>query len=381
MFDPQSQNQLHEEIARSLLADRAVLDALRAEIRPLRHDVRRIQPRSATSISLVGTDGGNNSLRFDPFLVQIVRVVDSSNNEYCLEAITPTTDVDALTARQFASDGSPATPLGEMMAYLGVRSLTELTPFIRKNPQGAPTSHHWVRVYRDLMEWAILFSIVRNKDFATDTLVVFDGLLRSNHFTGDLFKRFRQGLTEGIDRQFERSRRRVYLAGVAKLSKVLERYRLVLALEGVLHTSYPAYVEIPRELEEKAYKDSKYARGDDREEATGKTNEAVAGKMFFVKFGSGTRDPIWPVDVYLPQLGDAPVILGHLLADAIDGFPVPFYPKCLQQAHRNAALVDFDFDILQDHIFDGIRRILGEEAPALDAFRLRDSNPAKARYT
>ncbi len=69
-----------------------------------------------------------------------------------------------------------------------------------------------------------------------------------------------------------------------------------------------------------------------------------------------------------------------MLADAINGFPVPFYPQCLQKAHENAALVDFDFDILQDYIFDGVRNILGEQATALDIFRLQDSDPAQRRY-
>src|SRR5436190_491726 len=77
--------------------DRAVLDDLRREISPLRDRTRRIHPRTATTISLVATDGGNNKIQFDPFLIQIVRVVDSSNNEYCLEAVTPTTDLVALS--------------------------------------------------------------------------------------------------------------------------------------------------------------------------------------------------------------------------------------------------------------------------------------------
>jgi hypothetical protein len=102
--------------------------------------------------------------------------------------------------------------------------------------------------------------------------------------------------------------------------------------------------------------------------------------MFFVKFGSGTRDPVWPVDIFLPQVGDAQIILGCMLADAINGFPVPLYPQCLQKAHENAAMADFDFDILQDQIFDGIREILAHEAPALDAFRLQDADPAGQRY-
>ena len=64
-------------------------------------------------MSLVGTDGGNNQLHFDPFMVQLVRVVDSSNNEYCLEALSPTTPIHSLDKRQFNSDGTSRTALGE----------------------------------------------------------------------------------------------------------------------------------------------------------------------------------------------------------------------------------------------------------------------------
>lgn len=69
MMDPESQAQLRREIVERMVADRALLDQLRDEIRPLRDSVRRIQPRATTSISLVGADGGNNRVRFDPFLV------------------------------------------------------------------------------------------------------------------------------------------------------------------------------------------------------------------------------------------------------------------------------------------------------------------------
>src|SRR5579859_7255741 len=119
MIDPDSGKRLKEEIAERMLADRALLDQLRGEIKPLRSAIRRIQPRNTTSISLVATDGGNNSLQFDPFLVQVVRIVDSNDNEYCLEAITPTTSISSLSVKQFEADGSPRTALGKMMKFLG----------------------------------------------------------------------------------------------------------------------------------------------------------------------------------------------------------------------------------------------------------------------
>lgn len=379
MIDPASQSQLKEAIADCIGTDQGILNTLREEIRPLRSATRSIQPRATTSISLVGADGGNNQLHFDPFLIQLIRVVDSSNNEYCLEAVSPTTPLHKLNARQFNSNGSPHTALGEMMAFLGVNSLQGLSPMIRPTDTGKPVSPTWVQVYRELVEWAILFGLLK-RDFGTDTLIVYDGLLRSKVFAKALFQRLLQGMRDRIDRQMHRSRRRLYLVGVAKHSKVLSRYRLAMALEDVLQTTYPAYLEVPREVEEKAYKWSEFARGDDRTTEGGETNKFVGGKMFLVKFGSGRRDPVWPVDIFVPQAGEAQIILGSMLADAINGFPMPHYPRCLQKAHENAALVDFDFDILQDFIYEGLRSSLGVNANKLDVFQLQDADPAQQRY-
>ncbi len=358
MIDPKSYKTLSDEIADRIKDDKAILDELRQEIRPLKGSIRRIQPRTTTSISLVGTDGGNNKIQYDPFLVQLIRVVDSSNNEYCLEAITPSTRISDITSRQFNPDGSPKTALGKLMLYLGIRTVDRLSPVFKSELNGSPKSPTWVQVYREVVEWAILFTIVREYEFGTDTLIVYDGLLRSKVFSGDLFKKIREGIEEGIERH-NKNRRKIYVVGFAKHSKVLARYRLSMALEQILSNDFPAYVEIPREIERKSYLWAEYAREDDQD---GEINKFVGGKLFFVKFGNRAQDPIWPVDILISQSVDSQLIMGHLLADALNGFPVPFYPICLQKAHENAALVDFDFDILQDRIFDGIRNILGNEA-------------------
>jgi len=379
MIDASNQCQLKESIEQCIKLDARTLDQLRAEIRPLKGLTHRIQPRSTTSISLVGTDGGNNQIRFDPFLVQLIRVVDSSNNEYCMEAVSPTTPVDELSARQFSDDGKPRTPLGEMMRFLNVSSLPALSHMIRQNNDGKPVSTSWVQVYRELVEWAVLFSLLKS-NFGTDTLIVTDGLLRSKVFARDLFQRLLQGLEKQIEEHYSTSKRRIYIAGVAKHSKVLSRYQLAMALEGVLQTDYPAYVEVPRDVEEKAYIWSEFARGNDRVNDGGEINKFVGGKMFLVKFGSKRFDPVWPIDVFVPQVSESQIVMGSLLADSINGFPVPHYPRCLQKAHENAALIDFDIDILQDIIYEGIRISLGSDSEALDAFQLQDSDPSQLRY-
>jgi hypothetical protein len=123
MTDPDSRRILRMEIRQQVDADRVLLYQLRDEIRPLRSDVRRIQPRTAIAISPVGTDGSNNSRRLDPFLVQIARAVDSSSNELCLEVVIPTTSVHALAERQLAHRTAA---LGRTMEFL-VRPVTVLT--------------------------------------------------------------------------------------------------------------------------------------------------------------------------------------------------------------------------------------------------------------
>ena len=88
MLDTRSHAVLKSQLQKQIGQDMHILEGLRDEVRPLVSTVRRILPRTTTSISLVGKDGGNNRIQFDPFLVQLVRVVDSSNNEHCLKAIT-----------------------------------------------------------------------------------------------------------------------------------------------------------------------------------------------------------------------------------------------------------------------------------------------------
>ncbi len=392
MIDPESVDQLRTQLESSITADKRVLDELREEVRPLRSQTRRIQPRSTTAISLVGTDGGNNRIEFDPFMVQLVRVVDSSNNEYCLEAVTPTTDRVSVNQRHLASDGTPITAIGRSMTRLvslgampepAIWKLSHMIPAPQPATENVrPISPSWVQVYREIMEWAILLSLVTDRQFGTDTVIVADGNLRSKVFAGDLFVRYRELLQTAVEDQYRQNRRRIYIAGVAKHSKVLQRYRLAMAIEGILRTDFPAYVEVPRDLEAKSYVWQEYARGD--EEAAklgGEANKFVGGKMFFVKFGSRPHDPIWPIDIFIPQASDAPVVLGYMLADAIEGFPVPFYPRCLQRAHENAALVDFDMTILQDQVTRSVRGILADKAGCLDELSLQSNDPSSARYT
>jgi hypothetical protein len=376
MFDPKELPALRDAVRNCTLNDQHLLAELRREVQALASSVRSIKPRSTTSVSIVASDGGNNKLVYDPFHVQLVRVVDSYGKPLCVDAVTPATDTDLLSQRQFNEDGSARTALGHVIVDLGVapRTLNALSHMIPdgKTVREAPhtVSPSWVLVYRDLCEWAALYERICHRNFATDTLLVRDGLLRSKMFRGQLFIAFRKRIEDAIRRTFEQDRRRVLLVGVAKHSKVLTRYSLAMSLEKTLPAGDARYVRVPRELEAKAYVWPEYARGAEAE-GEGEAPKYVAGDMHFVRFGARVGDPIWTVDILSSQTRQASEILGYLLADAIDGFPVPLYPRCLQRAHEHAAVVDFDLTILQDAVIAAVRELLPVESrPVIDALAL-----------
>jgi hypothetical protein len=382
MFDPDSLPVLRKAIRDRTDADRRVLDEIRTEVRDLASEVRNIKPRSTTSVSLVASDGGNNKLVFDPFTVQLVRVVDSYGKELFFDVISHTTDTDKLSASQFNADGSPKTVLGRMMTDLKVKTLNELSHMIpdgRKTREEPHTvSPSWVLVYRDICEWAVLYDRICYNKFATDTLIVRDGLLRSKLFRGELFIRFRKQLEEAITRIRETDRRSVFLVGIAKHSKVITRYQLAMTIEKVIPPGEARYVKIPRKLEAKAYVWPEYAKGEEAEGGEGETPKFVAGDMYFVRFGKAKGDPLWAVDIFSCLKNKDAEIFGYLLADATDGFPVPFYPRCLQKAHEHAEIVDFDLTILQDEVFAAVRRLV-PDANVLDEFQLNVDSSAR-RY-
>src|SRR5438477_216880 len=356
MLDPEKNRAIRSEIAAAVSSEYKELEALRTDVRELRSLVQKIQPRNSTAISLVGTDGGNNQVTYDPFFVQIVRVVDSAGNDMWLEAVTPNTSIEKINEKHFSASGKPLTALGRMLAFMKVPSLQDLSPIFKDKEERSPA---WIQEYRGALEWASLFELVRERDYGSDVLIIRDGPLREKMF-GDNFKQLREGFAEAIDTHLKKSRRRVYLAGLIKHSKILQRYRLALALEGALRTHYPCFAEVSAPMLKKSFRWKEWV-----EVMPGK-EDFIAGKMFMVKFGSAPWDPVWIVDIFSSQADEATRVFGYMLNDALSGFPVPFYPRCLQRAHDAAALVGFDQDIFQHAIENALRLALKDKGPVID---------------
>lgn len=375
---------LEAAVKEAVARDRGLLTELREQARALRAAVRVVQPRTATTVSLVASDGGNHSFPLDPFFVQVVRVVDSYGLPLCFDVVTPSSDIDQLSARQFEADRrTPRTALGRLMADLQCTHLWELSSAIPRqrksdaNPEDI--SSGWVVTYRDLCEWATLYDRICYQNFPTDTVLIRDGLLRAKYFSGTLFTKLGQLIDERIA-DLRKTRRRVFLVGIAKHSKILDRYGLAFCVENTFPDGNACYLEVPRELEKTVYRWSEYARGRLDPGEGSEEPRFVNGKMFLTRFGKRNTDPIWPVDVFESQVANAQEILGFLLQDAINGFPIPFYPRSLQLAHEWAEIAGFDADI----IGDAMRLAVGESDTAVrDAIEnqsLGDVDVSARRY-
>jgi hypothetical protein len=380
MFLPEQLPELRRQIRTQAARDFGILDELLAHARELAGGVRPIRPRSATSVALTAADGGNNAVAFNPFSLQIIRVVDSHGRELLLDVVSPTTDVAELSRRHLAS----GTCLGRLMSDLGARSLPELSPVL------ACRSPSWVDVYRELCEWSTLYDLVCRHDFAADTLVVRDGLLRSTVFAGDMLLRMGGLMRSAIERAARRSCRRVWLCGLAKHSAVLDRYRLALALAAIFDRATPCFAAVPEALLENAYRRRGYAgapgiaSGADRDGAGRSAADTRGGQslggMYFVRFGPHAGDPVWTADVLTWQAADVQAIFGYLQADAAAGFPVPFYPLSLQQADAHSRVGDLDVEIIEDSLVEAVRDLVGRDrAHVVDALRL-STDVAARRY-
>jgi hypothetical protein len=375
MFEAAELPELRRLIADQVERDSEELNRLLAQLRVAKGDVRTIAARQTTSVALMAADGGNNRVTFNPFYLQIVRIVDSKGKQLCLDVVSPSTDIDELSRKQFLPDAAGRIkPLGRLMQALGADHLTALSPMMTGE------SASWVWVFRELCEWATLFDLISHRDFAHDTLVVYDGLLRSPRFHGNLFIQMYQLLRERIDYVRRTDHRQIWLVGVAKSSQVLENYRLAMSLSGLFERGSPCFVPVPYEIQKQVYRRDEYIRSPDDIAADRENRQYNIGAMHFVRFGSRSGDPVWTVDLLECQKSDAQTVFGHLLADAVEGFPIPFYPNCLQQADRYSRVADLDLEIVEESLVEAVRQQVGSErAPIIDELRLA-TDVAARRY-
>ena len=79
----------------------------------------------------------------------------------------------------------------------------------------------------------MLYDLICYERWGSDTLILGDGLLRLTIFVQDQFVRVYGLMKVAIERTRRERERSVFLVGLAKQSRVIERYRLAMAAEDV----------------------------------------------------------------------------------------------------------------------------------------------------
>jgi len=159
-----------------------------------------------------------------------------------------------------------------------------------------------------------------------------------------------------------KSRRKVYMLGVAKSSAVLSKLGLALILEGTFDRDYPCYAEVPPDLEAQCYNfDRTWLETASEEGTEGRQLYQSFGRLHLVKLSSMPDGPIFPVDVpvWLPP-DKKPEILEYLVHDSSETFPTIGYPAALQRAHENAVLTGFEMTVLGDLMTEGLKGNIDE---------------------
>jgi hypothetical protein len=358
-----------------------VLYEFREFAKRLKNDVKPIRPYSVNAVSFVSSDGGDNRLYFNPATVELVRVVDSLGNQCALDAIPSNSEASELNKRVDKQSPLLVQPLLKLCQDLNT-DVVGLS-YLLKGLGEPGKSTGAVRIYRDIVEWAVLYDLIKYREWGSDTIIVREGMLRTKSFKREIFPE----LDRLIRKAYEDHKKKnitVSLVGVAKQSAVLSRLAVALELEETFHKPYPCYVQVPKDIEEKCYNfdrtwlDTLETSQPDEE---GRYLYQSMGKLFLVKFGNRPFDPVWPVDIAEWQVSEADKIIGQLTKDAQPGFPIPDFPMCVQKAHDFAKVNGLEVDILQDILFDGItQNLTSTEKEKVLRIKLLGQNLINIRY-
>ena len=330
--------------------EQKLLQTYREFAKILKSNLKPIRPYMTTAISIVASDGGDNRIAFNPAIYEFVRVSCSTWEKPYFDVFSSTAGLEQFIMR---SKDSPLefAPLKRLCQDLNC-DFTELSHLFEKyNTHRSFTS--LLRVYREILEWAVLYDqlCIDRPLPLKEVIFVRDGLLRSLVFRWEIFAKIDSLFREKIA-HLKNLDINAAIVSIAKKSTVLSRLAVALTLEETFNREGAWYVEVPREIEKACYEgiESYINTREDLDLAENNNAFQAMGKLFLVKFGPEKYAPVWPVDIAIWQKDDAGKILGKLIYDAREGFPIPDYPRSLQEAHEKAKISKLEMTLLQDEI-------------------------------
>ncbi len=300
-----------------------LIDELREQVRNLK--IHELGYRQCYAIAPVATDGGENNISFEPINLEIIRVVDSEGIVHFQDFIPLSSD-PSIFKEMFDEIDVLINFLKELdLKYDEISYLLPSTKDIKKYID----NRDYIRVMRDIAEWAVLLNLASNPG-KTKVLLLRDGLLRT--------KMLNLQTVDKVRDRFERAYREngTLLVGIAKRSKVLSYLSLGLTLEKTFDLQSPCFCEVPEQIEKHCYKWERTWMG------------KQFGKMHLVKLAEGKGGIVLPVDIPAWLLERRKEVLEYLVETAKSSFPVVGYPHPLIKAHENAVLHGLEISVLSD---------------------------------
>ncbi len=353
-----------------------VVKQLRSFAVKIKDDIKILRPYTATAVSFVSADGGNNNIKFNPCVLELVRIVDSRGVQCAIDPIFGNSNLNDLNERV-----ERIMPLKRLCDDLGLERLSDISYLLSGMGQPEKTASA-VKIYRDIVEWAILYDFLFN-EWGNNTIIIREGLLRTKSIKNTLFPILDKKIKEKCIEHKQKRNINVNVVGVAKESAVISRLSLALALENVFRLPYPCYVKVPDEIEQYCYNYDRTWFNTFEEFSGSEENQSYAsmGKLFLVKFGDGPFDPVWPVDIAVWDVENAEMILGQLLHDARLGFPIPDFPLSIQNAHGHAKINGIEVEMIEDMLIEGISKTLPDsERESIYRIKYLHRNLTGARY-
>lgn len=347
--------QIKDRIQSAYEVEEPFIQQFREYAKRLKNDMKPIRPYSVNAVSFVSADGGDNRLYFNPAVIELVRVVDSRGNQCALDAIPGNAKYESLDARSETGNPLMVGPLQKLCSDLPQYNKVTALSYMLKGLGESGKSTGAIRIYRDIVEWAVLYDLL-HKEWGSDTIIIREGLLRTKSFKRKVFPEIDRNIRK-ICAEHKKKHVNVSIVGVAKQSAVLSRLAVALELEETFHRPYPCYVRVPPEIEAECYNFDRTwldTLETSEPDENGEYRYQSMGVLFLVKFGDRPFDPVWPVDIAEADSDDAPRIIGQLLNDAQPGFPIPDFPQSVQKAHDFAMVGGIEISVLQDMLFNGI---------------------------
>ena len=367
--------QIRSRVRDAYEIEEPVVQKFREFAKRLKNEVKQIRPYSANAVSFVSTDGGDNRLYFNPAVIELIRVVDSQGNQCALDAIAGNTKYNSLNTKL-----ELVPPLKRLCEDIN-KNIMQLSHFLKGLGESGKSTGA-ARIYRDIVEWAVLYDLL-HKEWPLDTIIIREGMLRTKSFKREIFPFIDKKFRSVCERQ-KGNNVNIALVGVAKKNAVLSRLSVALELEETFHKPFPCYVEVPKDIEEECYNRDKawldtLETGEPDED--GKYRYESMGKLYLAKFGDQPFNPVWPVDIAEWNAHEAHKILGQLLYDAQIGFPIPDFPQSIQRAHDFASINGIEIEVLQDIFFDEItKNFSSQEQEKLHRIRYLNQNLTDRRY-